>query len=98
MERCHQICFPIIWEFLFKKIFLFIYLAPLGLSCGMWALISQPGDQTRAPCIGNSKSQQVDHQGSPRDFSFFHSILVVNPPTNKNTDLVTARANSLCFL
>ena len=41
-------------------------------------------DQTWAPCTGNAQSRQVGHQGSPGGFSFFHGILVVNPPTSKN--------------
>ena len=48
--------------YLFKK-YLFIYLAALGLSCGMWDLqlwhvesSSLTRDQTRAPCVGTAES------------------------------------------
>ena len=34
------------------KLFLFIYLAALGLSCGMWGLVPWPGIEPRPPALG----------------------------------------------
>ena len=74
--------------YIFKKIYIFNYLAMLGLSygtwifdtcCSMWDLQLQHAnsllcheesssltrDQTQAPCIGNTQSYPLDHQGSP---------------------------------
>ena len=53
-------------------IYLFIYLAALGLSCGMRSLScsmraessSPTRDRTLVPCIGSMESYPLDHQGS----------------------------------
>ena len=37
------------FSFFFLKLFLFIYLALLGLSCSMWDLVSQPGIEPGPP-------------------------------------------------
>ena len=37
--------------FFFKKI-IFIYLSVLGLSCGIWDLVSRPGIEPRPPALG----------------------------------------------
>ena len=39
-----------------KSFLIFVYLAPLGLSCGMWDLSSLMRAQTQAPCIGRMES------------------------------------------
>ena len=51
---------------------MFIYLAALGLRCGMQDLqLWQVGsssltrDRTQAPCLGSRESQLLDHQESP---------------------------------
>ena len=57
---------------------IFIYLATLGLSCGVRALqflhvasSSLTRDQTQAPCTGSAQSQPLDHEGSPQAQFFF---------------------------
>ena len=55
----------------YLKIYLFVYLAALGLSCGlqtfscgMWALIPQPGIESGPPASGR-RSQPPGHQEVP---------------------------------
>ena len=56
--------------------YMLIYLAVMGLSCGMWDLLlagqlghvgsgSLTWDQTRTPCIERAESQPLNHQRSP---------------------------------
>ena len=40
----------------FRKIYVFIYLAVLDISCSMWDLVPQPGMEPQAPCIGRMES------------------------------------------
>ena len=39
-------------SFLFFFKYIFIYLAVLGLSCGMWDLVPPPGIKLRPPALG----------------------------------------------
>ena len=43
---------------------IFIYWAVLGLSCGMWDLVSQPGTEPEPPALGCGVLA-LDYQGSP---------------------------------
>ena len=56
--------------FFLKNIYsyLFIHLAPPGLSCGVWDLVPDQ-DLNLAPCAGGTTSQPLDHQGSPGTFN-----------------------------
>ena len=38
--------------YLFLNVYLFIHLAPPGLSCGMWDLIPSPGIEPGTPVLG----------------------------------------------
>ena len=38
--------------FFFKYLFLFIYLAVLSLSCSIWDVVPQPGNELRPPALG----------------------------------------------
>ena len=56
-----------------KKMFLLMFLAAVGLSCGTWYLYLQhlgssslTRDQTAAPCTGS-----MDHQPSPHRSALF---------------------------
>ena len=42
--------------FFLNIIYLFIYLTPLSLSCGMWDLAPLPGIEPRAPCTRSVES------------------------------------------
>ena len=54
----------VFWLFWVFKKYVFIYLSALGLSCGMWDLVPQPGIKPGPPALG-VWSQPLDHQGSP---------------------------------
>ena len=51
------------------------YLAVLGLSCGVRALVPQPGIELGPLCTGSTGSQPLDHQGSPYNGSLDLGLL-----------------------
>ena len=71
---CLMLCllFPILFCFSFLSFLiyiLFIYLAALGLSCGMWDLVPWPGVEPRPPALGVWSLSHWTTRGSPC-FSF----------------------------
>ena len=62
------LCVRMLTSFLF---YIYSYLAALGLSYGMWDLVSWPGLGTWAPCIGSMESYQLNLLGSHCLFFFF---------------------------
>ena len=51
------------------------YLVVLGLSCGVRALVPQPGIELGPLCTGSTGSQPLDHQGSPYNGSLDLGLL-----------------------
>ena len=45
-------------DVLLNIIFIFIYLAATGLSCGMWVLVPRPGIEPEPPALG---AQSLSH-------------------------------------
>ena len=38
---------------------------PDGMVCGTWDLVPRPGIEPLTPCVGNTQSEPLDHQGNP---------------------------------
>ena len=50
---------------LFLNIYVFISLATLGLSCGLWDLVPQPGAKARPPALGAQSPSYWTTRESP---------------------------------
>ena len=68
---------------------MFIYLAALGLSCGMWDLVSWPRIEPRSPELGTRSLSHWTTREMPWFFFFFKfAIKRRSPPSSENPQLL----------
>ena len=62
--------FVLVEFFFLIFVYLFIYLALLGLSCGMWGLVLCPGIEPRPPALGVQSLSHLTIREVPKIFSY----------------------------